>query len=250
MGSPIQQEGQLAGAVLVLHDVTREQNFMHQLNWQSRHDTLTGLENRSEFRTRLERLLSVPRNQSRPATLLHLDLDQFKLINDTSGHTAGDEVLREVCHCISRLTRDSDSVARLGGDEFAVLLHDYTPEQASVVAEKLRHAIQSLHLQWGTRILRTGVSIGMVHISGVDACAQDLLRMADMALSARQGKRPQQSPGLRARRPPSSATWARWTGWSASVPRWTRTAFACLPRPWRLSRPGPSTACTLKCCCA
>ncbi|MDH0049825.1 EAL domain-containing protein [Comamonas terrigena] len=181
MGSPIQQEGQLAGAVLVLHDVTREQNFMHQLNWQSRHDTLTGLENRSEFRTRLERLLSVPRNQSRPATLLHLDLDQFKLINDTSGYTAGDEVLREVCHCISRLTRDSDSVARLGGDEFAVLLHDYTPEQASVVAEKLRHAIQSLHLQWGTRILRTGVSIGMVHISGVDACAQDLLRMADMA---------------------------------------------------------------------
>lgn len=70
MGSPIQNEGRLVGAVLVLHDVTREQNFMHQLNWQSRHDTLTGLENRSEFRTRLERLLSVPRNQSRPATLL------------------------------------------------------------------------------------------------------------------------------------------------------------------------------------
>ncbi|MEG0186892.1 MAG: GGDEF domain-containing protein, partial [Stenotrophomonas sp.] len=181
MGSPIHHDGELTGAVLVLHDVTREQNFMHQLSWQARHDTLTGLENRTEFRARLERLLSTPRNQARPATLLHLDLDQFKLINDTSGYTAGDEVLREVCQSLARALREGDTVARLGGDEFAVLLHDYQPEQAIALAEKLRQSIQNLHLQWGTRMLRTGASIGAVHITAVDACAQDLLRMADMA---------------------------------------------------------------------
>lgn len=181
MGSPIQLNGELSGAVLVLHDVTREQNYMQQLHWQSRHDALTGLENRSEFSARLEKLLSTPRNLVQPATLLHLDLDQFKLINDISGHAAGDEVLRAVCQSIRRHTREEDAIARLGGDEFAVLLNNYLPEQAGAIAERLRHTIQNLHLQWGTRILRTGVSIGMVHITAVDACPQDLLRMADMA---------------------------------------------------------------------
>lgn len=181
MGSPIHHGSQLTGAVLVLHDVTREQNYMHQLNWHASHDALTGLENRAEFRTRLEQLLAIPRNQARPATLLHLNLDQFKLINDSSGYSAGDEMLREVCQRIGNAIRPGDSVARLGGDEFAVLLHDCPAEEAVAIAEKIRNTIQNLHLQWGTRMLRTGVSIGVVHITAVDACAQDLLRMADMA---------------------------------------------------------------------
>ncbi|MDR3003053.1 MAG: diguanylate cyclase, partial [Acidovorax sp.] len=124
MGSPIHHDGRLAGAVLVLHDVTREQNYMHQLNWQASHDALTGLENRGEFRTRLEQLLNTPRHLMRPAILLHLNLDQFKLINDGNGYAAGDEVLREVCQCISRHIQEGDAVARLGGDEFGVLLHN------------------------------------------------------------------------------------------------------------------------------
>ncbi|WP_370678566.1 EAL domain-containing protein [Comamonas sp. GB3 AK4-5] len=181
MGSPIHHDGRLSGAVLVLHDVTREQNFMHQLSWQADHDALTGLENRGGFRSRLEQLLSTPRNLMRPATLLHLNLDQFKLINDSNGYAAGDEVLREVCQCINRSIQDGDAVARLGGDEFAVLLHNCDAEQGMGIAEQLRQGIQQLHLQWGSRLLRTGVSIGMVHITAADACAQDLLRMADMA---------------------------------------------------------------------
>lgn len=181
MGSPIHHDGRLTGAVLVLHDVTREQNYMHQLNWQASHDALTGLENRGEFRTRLEQLLNTPRHLMRPAILLHLNLDQFKLINDGNGYAAGDEVLREVCQCISRHIQEGDAVARLGGDEFGVLLHNCNADQGLGIAEKLRQGIQQLQLQWGRRMLRTGVSIGVVHITAAEACAQDLLRMADMA---------------------------------------------------------------------
>lgn len=181
LGSSMQGEGSTSGAVFVLRDVSREQQYMDQLSWNSRHDTLTGLENRGEFERRLQNLLTQGLHQVKPCALLYIDLDQFKLINETSGHAAGDEVLCEVSRMLQHNLRETDCLARMGGDEFAVLLENCPPSHVSSIAEKLRSAAQKLQTYWGEKTLRTGFSIGVVHIPGDSANASDLLRMADMA---------------------------------------------------------------------
>jgi diguanylate cyclase (GGDEF)-like protein len=119
-----------------------------------------------------------------------MDLDQFKLINETCGHPAGDEMLCEVSRLLLHSLRETDTLARLGGDEFGILLENCPPEPALRIAEKLRQAAEALHVHWGKQVLRTGLSIGLVHIGGEVQSAQDLLRMLP-----RQGARPQ--PHLR-----------------------------------------------------
>lgn len=180
MGSSILYEGEITGAVIVLHDVSREQKYVEQLSWNSRHDTLTGLENRSEFEHRLQQLLSQGLHQLKPCTLLYIDLDQFKLVNETCSHTAGDEMLSAVSRMLQHNVRESDELARLGGDEFGVLLVNCPPPAAQAIAEKLRLAAQALQVQWGDKVLRTGFSIGMVHITSDARSAADLLRIADV----------------------------------------------------------------------
>ncbi|WP_272553085.1 EAL domain-containing protein [Acidovorax sp. NCPPB 3576] len=181
VGSPLMSQGQLDGAVLVLHDVTREQQYLEQLAWQASHDTLTGLVNRREFERRLGLLLARPRASEVAGALLYIDLDQFKVINDTCGHPAGDEMLREVCRMLQRGLREGDTLARLGGDEFGVLLQDCPHEVAERIAEQIRHHAQELRLPWGARILRTGLSIGLVHLTADLTSLQEVLRVADMA---------------------------------------------------------------------
>ncbi|MEJ8293938.1 EAL domain-containing protein [Delftia tsuruhatensis] len=182
MGSAISGGGERpAGAVIVLRDVSREQQYLDQLSWHASHDGLTGLENRVEFERRLQRLLNQGQHRLRPAALLYMDLDQFKLINETCGHPAGDEMLCEVSRLLLHNLRETDTLARLGGDEFGVLLENCPPEPALRIAEKLRQAAEALHVHWGKQVLRTGLSIGLVHIGGEVQSAQDLLRMADMA---------------------------------------------------------------------
>ncbi|MEG2975382.1 MAG: EAL domain-containing protein [Comamonas sp.] len=181
LGSTMQREGSSSGAVFVLRDVSREQQYMDQLSWNSRHDTLTGLENRGEFERRLQKLLTQGLHQVKPCALLYIDLDQFKLINETSGHSAGDEVLCEVSRMLQHNLRETDCLARMGGDEFAVLLENCPPSHVSSIAEKLRTAALQLQTNWGEKTLRTGFSIGVVHIPGDSVDASDLLRMADMA---------------------------------------------------------------------
>lgn len=181
VGSPIQHQGTVTGAVLVLHDVTREQHYVEQLSWQASHDALTGLVNRREFEHRLEALLSRPRQPGREGSLLYVDMDQFKLINDTCGHQAGDEMLREVCRMLQSHLREGDTLARLGGDEFGILLKDCPAGPSARIAEQLRQAGQDLRLAWEGQHLTTGLSIGMVQLIPALTSIQEAMRVADMA---------------------------------------------------------------------
>ncbi|RYF28445.1 MAG: EAL domain-containing protein [Comamonadaceae bacterium] len=178
VGSPLHHQGAAAGAVFVLHDVTQEQQYLEQLRWQATHDALTGLVNRREFERRLQSLLAHPGPAS---SLLYVDLDQFKIINDTCGHPAGDEMLRAICRLLQSGLREGDTLARLGGDEFGVLLAGCPPDTALQIAQDLRQAAQDLQVPWGERVLRTGLSIGLVHLDGRLDSLQEVLRVADMA---------------------------------------------------------------------
>ncbi len=116
------RQGRVIGAVVVFHDVTKERRLRRALSWQASHDALTGLINRREFDNRLHgALLSAQRGEGSYA-LLYIDLDQFKVVNDTCGHQAGDRLLRDVTGLLQTRVRATDTIARLGGDEFGVLL--------------------------------------------------------------------------------------------------------------------------------
>ena len=181
MGSALRHQGAVTGAVLVLHDVTREQHYVEQLSWQASHDALTGLVNRREFELRLQALLDRPRQAGREGSLLYLDMDQFKIINDTCGHQAGDEMLREVCRLLQSHLRDGDTLARLGGDEFGILLKDCPAGPSARIAEQLRQAAQDLRVDWDGQQLTTGLSIGMVQLIPALNTIQEAMRVADMA---------------------------------------------------------------------
>ena len=181
VGSPIQSDGKVSGAVLVLHDMTQEQQYIANLSWQATHDALTGLANRREFEYRLEQALNNLARQAGRHSLLFLDLDQFKLVNDTSGHAAGDELLRHICTLLQQGLREGDTLARLGGDEFGILLENCPPETAEIIAESLRQTVQSLHFVWKGRPFVTTISVGLVHIAHVPTTLEASLRTADMA---------------------------------------------------------------------
>ncbi|WP_282367528.1 EAL domain-containing protein [Pseudomonas sp. PS02290] len=181
VGSPIRTEGKVSGAVLVLHDMTQERQYIANLSWQATHDALTGLTNRREFEYRLELALNGLAEQPAQHALMFLDLDQFKLVNDTSGHAAGDELLRHICTLLQQGVREGDTLARLGGDEFGILLEHCAPEAAERVAESLRQTVESLHFVWKGRPFVTTVSIGLVHIDDVPTTLETSLRAADMA---------------------------------------------------------------------
>lgn len=181
VGTPILSDGQVSGAVMVLHDMTRERQFVASLSWQASHDALTGLVNRREFEYRLAQLLERLEHEHRRHALMFLDLDQFKLVNDTSGHAAGDELLRQVCSELQKHLREGDTLARLGGDEFGIILENCPAEASERIAEALRKSVQDLRFIWGGRPFAISVSIGLVQISESHSSLESLLRTADMA---------------------------------------------------------------------
>ncbi|MBV6285980.1 EAL domain-containing protein [Pseudomonas aegrilactucae] len=181
VGAPIISEGRVSGVVLVLHDMTQERQYIANLSWQATHDALTGLANRREFEYRLEQVLADLARQSGRHSLLFLDLDQFKLVNDTCGHAAGDELLRHICAVLQAELREGDTLARLGGDEFGILLANCPDEQAERIAESLRQTVQSLHFVWKGRPFMTTVSVGLVHLQQAPNTLEASLRAADMA---------------------------------------------------------------------
>lgn len=181
VGSPIFTDNRISGTVLVLHDMTQERQYIANLSWQATHDALTGLANRREFEYRLEQALNDMARRPSNHTVMFLDLDQFKLVNDTSGHAAGDELLRHICTVLQQGLREGDTLARLGGDEFGILLEHCQPESAEVVAESLRQSVQSLSFVWKGRPFVSTVSIGLVHISHLPTTLEASLRSADMA---------------------------------------------------------------------
>lgn len=189
--SPIRDNGQMQGAVLVLHDTTREQQLIDRLSWLAAYDPLTQLPNRREFETRLSQALDLLRQRSGPSglrreddqqhVLMFIDLDQFKIINDTCGHAAGDEMLRQVTSAMSQHVRDQDTLARMGGDEFALLLMNCPPENGEQKAEELRRAINAVVLNWGPLRFTTSASIGLVQLRDPNVNLSTALSAADMA---------------------------------------------------------------------
>lgn len=152
-----------------------------RLVFQASHDALTGLINRREFEHRLDRALAAGLVQGRSHVLCYMDLDQFKVINDTCGHAAGDELLRQLALLLKRNLRERDSLARLGGDEFALLLENCDIADASIVAEEVRAEVQRFRFKWQNQIFSIGMSIGMVAIDRTSGTVDAVLAAADAA---------------------------------------------------------------------
>ncbi|MCA1979144.1 MAG: EAL domain-containing protein [Thiobacillus sp.] len=152
-----------------------------RLVYQASHDALTGLINRREFEQRLERLLQSAIQQGREHALCYMDLDQFKVINDSCGHAAGDELLRQLALLLKSNLRERDTLARLGGDEFALLLENCGLDDAIQVADLFRAEVQRFRFKWGDRIFAVGMSVGMVAITRDSGTAANLLSAADAA---------------------------------------------------------------------
>ncbi len=160
--------GKTVGAVMVFHDVSDARRLAKEVMYHATHDALTGLVNRREFERRLEAIVRNTHPDGRQHALAYLDLDQFKIVNDTCGHFAGDELLRQVTAVLRPVLRATDTLARLGGDEFGVLLETCPPSVARSIAEALRVAVAGLHFVWEERTFPLGVSIGLVNFGGND----------------------------------------------------------------------------------
>ncbi|HWG76541.1 MAG TPA: EAL domain-containing protein [Steroidobacteraceae bacterium] len=181
--------GETLGAVVLLHDVTEIRGLARQMSYQAAHDGLTGLINRREFERRLQAALEIARRGESSHVLCYLDLDRFKVINDTSGHMAGDAMLRETAKILRAAVRDSDTVARLGGDEFGMLLVGCPLEKAQQIAGDVCRAVQDFRFVWKDKIFDVGVSIGLVEIARDSASMEEALAAADSAcyVAKRQG---------------------------------------------------------------
>jgi diguanylate cyclase (GGDEF)-like protein/PAS domain S-box-containing protein len=183
--SPIRNaDREVVGAVVLLHDVTEMRGLARQMSYQATHDALTGLINRREFERRLEEAIESGQRGDGQHVLCYLDLDRFKLVNDTGGHAAGDAVLRKVAEICRHNVRGSDTVARLGGDEFAIVLDNCPEQRAVAVAEQLLLALNPLELDWGGIIYRTGASIGLAMRTEQMAGEEEWLAAADAACYA------------------------------------------------------------------
>lgn len=175
------REGVITGAVLAFRDVGESRKMARQLSWQATHDALTGLVNRVEFERRLNALVEHSNSDGTQHSLLYLDLDQFKVVNDTCGHVAGDELLRQVSGLLQKGIRDSDTLARLGGDEFGVLLSGCPVERAVTIAESLRQAVSQFRFAWQDKSFVVGISVGVVSISGGREQSARVMAAADAA---------------------------------------------------------------------
>jgi diguanylate cyclase (GGDEF)-like protein/PAS domain S-box-containing protein len=172
---------ELFGAVLVFRDITESRLLSQTISYQAAHDDLTGLLNRREFERRLQRVLHTARFEQTEHALCYLDLDQFKLINDTCGHVAGDELLRQVSSLLKDQIRKRDTLARLGGDEFGVLMEHCSVQQAWRVADTLRSAVESFRFIWEDKYFSIGVSIGLAPITLSSGDISRVLSAADAA---------------------------------------------------------------------
>ncbi len=169
------------GLAIVLHNITQRHDFDRKLAWHSTHDQLTGLINRGEFEKRLETQINDSKNAQNRHALLYLDIDQFKIINDTLGHTAGDELLVQVSDLIRQKIKPHDLLARLGGDEFGILLIDCAIAAAHKIAQEIRQSIQDYRFQWKNKPYSVSTSIGLAPISSKSENYITLLTCADAA---------------------------------------------------------------------
>jgi diguanylate cyclase (GGDEF)-like protein/PAS domain S-box-containing protein len=180
--TPLRVEGKnIMGLVLVLHDTSELRGLTRQMTYQATHDALTGLVNRREFERRLQEAMDSAQTENLAHALCYLDLDRFKVVNDTCGHTAGDNMLREVASLIKEAVRDSDTVGRLGGDEFALLLVGCPLEKARQIADDVVRSVNDYRFVWKDKIFSIGVSIGLLEIGQGSGAIEDIMNSADSA---------------------------------------------------------------------
>ncbi|MFA5172462.1 MAG: EAL domain-containing protein [Sulfuriferula sp.] len=172
--------GEFIGAVMVCQDVNNARKLALQLTYQASHDPLTGLYNRLKFEENLLHMLATT-DASDQHALLYIDLDQFKIVNDTCGHMAGDELLRQLTRELKHNIRQSDTLARLGGDEFGVLLRNCSLTRAQAVADKIRQSVKEFRFAWHDKTFEIGASIGLVSITQDNLNAANIMSTADLA---------------------------------------------------------------------
>ncbi len=182
MGEPMYDEaGRMARSIGTLQDISERKFAEEALSYQATHDSLTKLINRGEFERRVERVLKTAHASQDEHALCYMDLDQFKVVNDTCGHIAGDALLRQLGHVLSGTVRKRDTLARLGGDEFGVLMEHCTLEQAHRVADEMRAVVTEFRFAWEEQVFRVGVSIGLVPITETSESVAAILSAADSA---------------------------------------------------------------------
>lgn len=170
--------------LLVCEDMTETHALNQELAYQAEHDVLTGLYNRRAFERHLDELLSDAQRSGRRHALCYLDLDQFKVINDTSGHVAGDELLRRLSVLLANELGRNATLARVGGDEFGLLIENQRVDAVLTLVDRARRVVEDFGFTWGERQFRVAVSIGVVAITPSSTSASDLLRQADLACYA------------------------------------------------------------------
>ena len=177
----IDQDNELRGTIVVFRDVTEIRSMSSTLTYQARHDALTGLINRREFEERLDQAIKNARNDKTTHALCFMDLDQLKTVNDSAGHAAGDELLRQIAQRLSSSLRRSDVLARFGGDEFGVLLEGCNESNALDVAESMRKKVKNTRFSWGNNAFDISISIGLVMINADSNDVTKTMAAADTA---------------------------------------------------------------------
>ena len=180
----------ISGTVVVFHDVSELRGLTRKMSYQATHDPLTGLINRREFERRLDEAMDSAHAEEAVHMLFYMDLDRFKAVNDSCGHMAGDNMLREVAALIKDQVRDSDFVGRLGGDEFGALLIGCPIDKARQIATDICNAVADYRFVWKDKIFNIGISVGLVEISHASGTLQDVMSAADSAcyMAKQQGR--------------------------------------------------------------
>lgn len=184
------RSGNLAGGVLVLRDVTAAREYVERRSWEATHDALTGLLNRRGFEGHVQAALSEAKTKGGSQVLCYMDLDGFKLVNDTAGHVAGDELLVQLSRLLQTKVRHTDVLGRLGGDEFGLLLRDCEGKRAELIATDMLQAVNEFAFAFGEYSFRVGVSVGLTVVSSEHADVAEIFSEADCAcyLAKEQGK--------------------------------------------------------------
>ena len=171
----------VTGAVIIMRDVGELRGLTREMSYQASHDALTGLINRREFERQMNRALDSAKAEGNHHMLCYMDLDRFKVVNDTCGHMAGDNMLRDVAALLREQVRDSDIAARMGGDEFSLLLLGCPLDKARQIADDVCAAIRGYRFTWQDRVFDIGISVGLVEIGPNSGVLEDVLSAADSA---------------------------------------------------------------------
>ena len=174
----------MLGVILAFQDVSEQRRLSREMTYRATHDILTGLNNRTEFENALQRVIERINYDGSENALMYIDLDQFKIVNDSCGHGVGDQLIRQISSILRGCVRQKDIVARLGGDEFGIMLEHCTVEQGQRVAQKICDQVDEYRLMHEGKSYRVGTSIGLVPVDRNSITAAAVLQAADAACYA------------------------------------------------------------------